>query len=86
MPIPILEMLPCVTIIHDAQDGSVVHMSSQGCTQLGISLAEIQALGTGYHARFFNAEQSSEYVAGSVEDDYREQCGQCFYLLSAGSD
>ena len=76
--IPILEMLPCVTIIHDAEDGSVVHMSTKGCTQLGISLAEIQALGADYHARFFNAEQSAEYVTDLLKMVKANNSEDCF--------
>ncbi len=75
--IPILEMLPCVTIIHDAFDGSVIHISQKGTEQLGSSLKELQEMGTDYHTRFFNPEQSAEYVPQLlkfVSKNNREAC------------
>ncbi len=75
--IPILEMLPCVTIIHDARDGSVVHMCQKGCDQLGTTSEELKSLGTDYHARFFNGEQSKEYtneILNLVTTNDSEEC------------
>ena len=56
------ELMPCVVIIHDILDFSVVFMSSNGLEQLGIGLKEIRELGPAYHEKFFNNEDMQDFV------------------------
>ncbi|GAB4093255.1 hypothetical protein GCM10028786_21820 [Flaviaesturariibacter terrae] len=57
-----LELIPGVAIVNDLRDGSVIYMSQKGLNLLGTTLLELSAMGPAYHERFFNPEQSSEYV------------------------
>ncbi|RYY87111.1 MAG: LuxR family transcriptional regulator, partial [Chitinophagaceae bacterium] len=59
---PTLESIPGVAIVNDLRDGSVLYMSEKGLALLGTTMSELAELGAGYHDRFFNPEQSSEYV------------------------
>jgi DNA-binding CsgD family transcriptional regulator len=54
--------LPGVVIIHKLPDLSVVYMSPKGLELLEVDLQEIIRMGPDYHSRFFNAEDSLEYV------------------------
>jgi PAS domain-containing protein len=54
--------LPGVVIIHNLPDLSVVYMSPKGVELLGVTLEEIIRMGPDYQSRFFNAEDSLEYV------------------------
>ncbi|WP_018477012.1 helix-turn-helix transcriptional regulator [Pontibacter roseus] len=54
--------IPGVVIIHNLRDWAVEYISPMGETLLGISLEEIKKLGIEYHSRFFNEEDSKEYV------------------------
>lgn len=56
--------LPAVLIIHDIRDWSVVYMSPRGLKELGITLKELQQMGSGYHQRFFNPDEAKDYVPG----------------------
>lgn len=57
------ELLPSVTIIHNLQAGGVVeYICSRGEKLLGCSLQELKEMGVDYLTRFFNAEESKEYV------------------------
>jgi DNA-binding CsgD family transcriptional regulator len=64
---PVLEELPAVAIINDIRDGSVIYMSARGLKALGTTLEELQAMGPSYHERFFNPEQTEEYVPEILE-------------------
>lgn len=56
-------LLPCVTIIHEISDGSVVWMCNRGLKELDISLTELIALGKDeYYNRFFNPKDAEDYV------------------------
>lgn len=54
-----------VYIIHELKSGtnSVVYMSPKGLDGLGVSLAEIRAIGGLYHTLFFNSEDAVNYLA-----------------------
>lgn len=58
----IADDIPGVVIIHNFRDSSVEYISPLGEVLLGMSLGEIRKLGAGYHARFFNEEDSKDYV------------------------
>jgi DNA-binding CsgD family transcriptional regulator len=53
---------PGVVIMHSWVYNRVEYMSARGLQLLGVSLAELRALGPGYHERFFNPEEAHEYV------------------------
>ncbi|WP_345225164.1 LuxR C-terminal-related transcriptional regulator [Hymenobacter koreensis] len=56
------EEYPGVVIIHNIRTASVVYMSQRGMALLCTSMEELRALGPDYHLRFFNPEESIEYV------------------------
>ncbi|PRY09979.1 regulatory LuxR family protein [Pontibacter ummariensis] len=53
--------LPGVIIIHNRQL-EVEYISKRGERELGLSLAEIRKLGVKYHQRFFNPEDTKDYL------------------------
>ena len=56
-------LLPHITIIHNIQQGfRVEYMSDRGVELLGFTLEELQALGSAYHEKFFNPEESRDYI------------------------
>jgi DNA-binding CsgD family transcriptional regulator len=54
--------LPAVVIIHNMHTQSVEYMSPAGQARLNITLEELKAMGPEYFTRFFNPEESKEYV------------------------
>lgn len=62
----VLEALPGVAIVNDAADGSVIYMCEKGRRRLAVTLEELQAMGTDYHARFFNLDHVSEYLPSLI--------------------
>jgi DNA-binding CsgD family transcriptional regulator len=56
------DLLPGILIVHHIPSTSVAYMSRRGLQLLGISFAELQALGADYHQRFFNPDDSAEYA------------------------
>ncbi len=56
------EELPAVVIVHSAVTNGVVYMSPRGLRELGITLPELQAMGTEYYQVFFNPQDAAEYV------------------------
>lgn len=61
--IPTFDLLPCVAIIHDLEDGSVVYISKRGLELLGTTAEEIASLSHDeYHKRYFNHDDAKEYV------------------------
>ncbi len=54
--------IPAVIIIHNVIDSTVVYMSPRGLKILGVTLDEVQKMGTEYHTRFFNSEDAQVYV------------------------
>jgi PAS domain-containing protein len=56
------DKIPGVIIIHDLKDMSVVYMSKRGQEILGVSLAELQNTGPEWAHKYFNEQESREYV------------------------
>jgi DNA-binding CsgD family transcriptional regulator len=56
------DKIPGVIIIHDLKDMSVVYMSKRGQQLLGVSLAELKEIGPEWAHKFFNEQESREYV------------------------
>lgn len=54
--------LPAVVIIHNMHTQSVEYMSPAGQTRLNTTLEELKAMGPEYFTRFFNPQESAEYV------------------------
>jgi hypothetical protein len=55
-------LFPGAIIIHDLRDSSVVYMSQWGLNYLDISLEDLRGMGTEYHSRFFNPDDSTDYA------------------------
>ncbi|KAA9327007.1 LuxR family transcriptional regulator [Hymenobacter busanensis] len=53
---------PGIIIIHHVHHRTVEYMSAMGLALLQTTQEELLALGADYHSRFFNAEESAEYV------------------------
>lgn len=56
------DKIPGVIIIHDLKDMSVVYMSKRGQQLLGVTLAELKKIGPEWAHKFFNEQESREYV------------------------
>ncbi len=56
------DKIPGVIIIHDLKDMSVVYMSKKGRQLLGVTLAELKRIGPEWAHKFFNEQESKEYV------------------------
>lgn len=54
--------MPCMLIVHDITDSTVVYMSERGLQGLGATLEEVRQLKTEYYDRYFNPEDAKEYV------------------------
>lgn len=54
--------LPAVVIIHNMHTQSVEYMSPAGQARLNTTLEELKAMGPEYFSRFFNPQESAEYV------------------------
>jgi DNA-directed RNA polymerase specialized sigma subunit len=59
--------IPGVIIIHDLKDMSVVYMSKRGQEVLGASLTELRKTGPEWVHKYFNEQESKEYVPLIVE-------------------
>jgi DNA-directed RNA polymerase specialized sigma24 family protein len=59
--------IPGVIIIHDLKDMSVVYMSKRGQEVLGASLTELRKTGPDWVHKYFNEQESKEYVPLIVE-------------------
>ena len=59
---PHAEMMPAVVIIQQLEPFTSIFMTSRGLKELGISLEELRAMGPEYLARFFNLEDSEDYL------------------------
>ena len=60
--IPYLEKLPAVVTIHNIHTWHLQHMNNNGLKHLGISLPELLEMGNDYYRRFFNPDESKDYV------------------------
>jgi len=58
---------PGVVIVLSEQARRVVYMSARGLNALGATLPELSAMGTAYYERYFNPEESHEYVPKIVD-------------------
>ncbi|QEM05396.1 helix-turn-helix transcriptional regulator [Mucilaginibacter rubeus] len=59
----IADDLPSALIIHEVETLQIVYMNSVGLDILGTTLDELQAMGPEtYHVKYFNTEDSNEYV------------------------
>jgi hypothetical protein len=56
------DCIPGVIIIHNLKDMSVLYMSKRGQEVLGASLAELQKTGPDWVHKYFNEQESREYV------------------------
>jgi DNA-binding CsgD family transcriptional regulator len=56
------EDIPGVIIIHNVKTTQVEYMSKRGLTLLDTTLSELQSMGTDYHKKYFNEEESKVYV------------------------
>lgn len=68
--------LPAVVIIHCIKSLRVEYMSARGLEHLGCSLEQLKAMGTAYFTRFFNPEDTKEYVPKvfqALENDYTDE-------------
>lgn len=66
----VADQLPGVVIIHRIPDFTVEYMSRRGLQNLGMSLQQLKDMGMEYHRKFFNPEDSADYVpkiAGLLE-------------------
>ena len=64
----VADKLPGVVVIHDFRDWSVVWMSERGLNHLGLTLAEVISMSADeYHSRYFNPEDSKDYVPKLAE-------------------
>lgn len=59
---PHAEMIPSVVIIQQLDPFQSIYMSDRGLRELGITLKELRELGTDYLSRFFNLEDSEDYL------------------------
>ncbi len=58
-----LNLLPCVVIIHDFRDWSVVYISKRGLDGLQTSIEDITSItAQEYYKRYFNADDAQDYV------------------------
>ncbi|UOQ52620.1 response regulator transcription factor [Hymenobacter cellulosivorans] len=56
------DFYPGVVIVHNLRTQCVEYMSRPGLQLLRTTLAELIAMGPEYHSRFFNQQESAEYV------------------------
>ena len=58
-----LDDLPCVVIIHDLKDWSVIYMSKKGLTGINLTMEQVTALSADeYYRQYFNHEDAEDYV------------------------
>ncbi|MBA9079655.1 response regulator transcription factor [Rufibacter quisquiliarum] len=59
----IADQIPGVVIIHNLKKNlAVEYMSQRGLNKLGITLEELKEMGPDYHLRFFNPEETGDYI------------------------
>jgi DNA-binding CsgD family transcriptional regulator len=59
---PIFDLMPGAVIIHDLYKQTVIHMSAAGRRLLQTTNEELRDMGTAYYSRFFNTEETVDYV------------------------
>lgn len=55
-------LTPGIKIVYDIRTGAIRYMSPAGLQELEVTLDELREMGNDYNKRFFNEEQSAEYV------------------------
>jgi DNA-binding CsgD family transcriptional regulator len=81
--------IPAVLIVFKVCDGKVVYMSKRGRDILGITNEEIIAMGTEYHQRYFNPEESKEYtpkIIGLLERNNDNEIISAFQQVRSAPD
>lgn len=72
----VADEIPGVIIVHHIPTFAVEYISDSGLDYFGITLEEIRALGSEYHARYFNEDDAADYfpkVVSIIEkNDMRE--------------
>lgn len=56
------ELMPSVVIVQQLEPFSSIYMTQRGLDELGITQAELQEMGPEYLSRFFNLEDSEDYL------------------------
>lgn len=56
------DLMPGIKMIYDLRTGEAIYMSPHGLEELGITLDELREAGNEKNRRFFNYEQTSEYM------------------------
>lgn len=59
---PHAEIMPAVVIIQQLEPFTSIFMTSRGLRELGITIEELQQMGPDYLQRFFNLEDSEDYL------------------------
>lgn len=59
---PHAEIMPAVVIIQQLEPFTSIFMTSRGLRELGISIEELRQMGPEYLGRFFNLEDSEDYL------------------------
>lgn len=59
---PQAEIIPSVVIVQQLEPFQSIYMTERGLRELGITLEELQEMGTDYLQRFFNLEDSEDYL------------------------
>ncbi|MDB5191132.1 MAG: response regulator containing a CheY-like receiver domain and an DNA-binding domain [Segetibacter sp.] len=58
----VVDDLPVVIIVHNLETLGVEYMCKRGLSLLGLTLEELQNLGSEYHGKYFNPEDAEDYV------------------------
>jgi DNA-binding CsgD family transcriptional regulator len=83
----IADNIPGAIIVMDIRTTHVVYLSPTGCRLLGVSLQELKEMGADYHSRFFNEQESSDYVPkiiGLLERNNPEETISFFQQVRTG--
>ena len=81
--------IPGVIIVHHIPTFAVEYISDRGLDYFGITLEEIRALGSGYHARYFNEEDATDYfpkVVSIIEKNNIHEMASFFQQVRRSTD
>lgn len=59
---PQAEIMPSVVIVQQLEPFQSIYMTDRGLSELGVTLEELQEMGTDYLQRFFNLEDTEDYL------------------------
>ncbi len=75
-------LFPCVTIVHNLKNKTILWMSDRGLNELNIDISDLVKLNSAeYHAKYFNPEDAKEYVPklfGLLQRNNNEECVSYF--------